>query len=205
MLDRKPAEKLKIPSALIFSLKISQPRSQGSLLPALRRVGRREPWERENFFKKKIFFSKIFLSSISFHSETFHFQPRNFSISFESCLISDACFRLHLFLTGFLIFCQRFSRDPALTNFFHNQTFKYIFFRLIGSSTPRSYLLTPATVRIPVYWLISADNLPASHQHQNVEQNLFYMWRLTFEIGAARLWFVTKIEQNLGLLQLIPN
>ena len=137
MLDRKPAEELKIPFALIFYLKIS-------------------------------------LSSISLHSETFHFQPRNFSISFVSCLISDACFLLHLFLTGFLIFSHRFSRDPALTNVFHDQTFQYIFFRLIGSSTPRSYLLTPATVRIPVYLLTSVDNLPGSHQHQIVEQNLFY-------------------------------
>ena len=94
MLDRKPAEELNIPFALIFYLKIS-------------------------------------LSSISLHSETFHFQPRNFSISFVSCLISDACFPLHLFLTGFLIFSHRFSRDPALTNVFHDQTFKYIFFRLI--------------------------------------------------------------------------
>ena len=155
MLDRKPAEELKIPFALIFSLKIS-------------------------------------LSSISFHFETFHFQPRNFSISFVSCLISDACFLLHLFLTGFLIFSQRFSRDPALANVIDDQTFKYIFFRLIGSSTTRSCLLTPATVRIPVYWLTSEDNPPASHQHQIVEQNLFYMWRLTFEIGAARLCSVTK-------------
>ena len=161
MLDRKPAEELKIPFALIFYLKIS-------------------------------------LSSISLHSETFHFQPRNFSISFVSCLISDACFPLHLFLTGFLIFSHRFSRDPALTNVFHDQTFKYIFFRLIGSSTPRSYLLTPVTVRIPVYLLTSADNLPGSHQHQIVEQNLFYMWRLTFENGEARLCSVTKNRAKSG-------
>ena len=114
MLDRKPAEELKIPFALIFYLKIS-------------------------------------LSSISLHPETFHFQPRNFSISFLSCLISDASFPLHLFLTGFLLFSHRFSRDPALTNVFHDQTFKYIFFRLIGSSTPRSYLLTSATVRIYLF------------------------------------------------------
>ena len=79
MLDRKPAEKLKIPSALIFSLKISQPRSQGSLLPALRRVGRREPWEREKFSKKKIFFFKNFLE--------LHFVPfRNLSFSTQKFL-----------------------------------------------------------------------------------------------------------------------
>lgn len=90
MLDRKSAEELKIPFALIFSLKIS-------------------------------------LTSISFHSEIFYFQPRNFFISFVSCLISDGQFFFFMICSSldFLFSLKRFSKDPvSLTTVFHDKTFK---------------------------------------------------------------------------------